>query len=75
MGLALFIIGTLGWHIGMYGMFKKAGIDAWKAFVPFYNTWEIVEKAEIKRFWFWLQLRHSSCLATRWKSDCGRGKL
>lgn len=56
MGLALFIIGTLGWHIGMYGMFKKAGIDAWKAFIPFYNTWEIVQKAEIKRFWFWLQL-------------------
>ncbi len=56
MGLALFIIGTLGWHIGMYGMFKKAGIDAWKAFVPFYNTWEIVQKADIKRFWFWLQL-------------------
>ncbi|MDP3392844.1 signal peptidase I [Sediminibacterium sp.] len=56
MGLALFIIGILGWHIGMYGMFKKAGIDAWKAFIPFYNTWEIVQKAEIKRFWFWLQL-------------------
>jgi signal peptidase I len=56
MGLALFIIGVIGWHIGMYGMFKKAGIDSWKAFVPFYNTWEIVQKSDIKRFWFWLQL-------------------
>jgi signal peptidase I len=56
MGLALFIIGTIGWHIGMYGMFKKAGIDAWKAFIPFYNTWLIVEKCNIKKLWFWLQL-------------------
>lgn len=56
MGLALFIIGIIGWHIGMYGMFKKAGIAEWKAFVPFYNTWEIVQIANIKRFWFWLQL-------------------
>lgn len=55
MGLALLIIGILGWHIGMYGMFKKAGIEAWKAFIPFYNTWEIVQKSDIKRYWFWLQ--------------------
>jgi signal peptidase I len=40
----------------MYGMFKKAGIAEWKAFVPFYNTWEIVQITNIKRFWFWLQL-------------------
>lgn len=56
MGLLLFIIGTIGWHIGMYGMFKKAGIEAWKAFIPFYNTWLIVEKCSIKKLWFWLQL-------------------
>ncbi|HSK11797.1 MAG TPA: hypothetical protein VK907_01225, partial [Phnomibacter sp.] len=34
MGWIIFIIGTVGWHIGMYGMFKKAGIDPWKALVP-----------------------------------------
>ncbi len=56
MGLLLFIIGTIGWHIGMYGMFKKAGIEPWKAFIPFYNTWLIVEKCGIKKHWFWLQL-------------------
>ncbi len=56
MGLVLFIIGTIGWHVGMYGMFKKAGIEPWKALVPFYNTWLIVEKCEIKKLWFWLQL-------------------
>jgi len=56
MGWLLFILGTIGWHIGMYGMFKKAGIDAWKAFIPFYNTWLIVEQCKLKKTWFWLQL-------------------
>lgn len=55
-GWIIFIIGALGWHIGMYGMFKKAGIANWKAFVPFYNTWCMVEKMELKRYWFFLQL-------------------
>ncbi len=56
MGWIIFLIGTIGWHIGMYGMFKKAGIAAWKAFIPFYNTWCIVEKTGLKKFWFLLQL-------------------
>ena len=54
-GWIIFIIGTLGWHIGMYGMFKKAGIEGWKAFVPFYNTWCMVQKMELKKYWFFLQ--------------------
>jgi signal peptidase I len=56
MGLILFIIGVIGWHVGMYGMFKKAGIEPWKAFVPFYNIWLIVQKCNIRRYWFWMQL-------------------
>ena len=55
MGWIIFIIGTIGWHIGMYGMFKKAGIEPWKALIPFYNTWCIVQKCHIKKYWFWLQ--------------------
>lgn len=55
-GWIIFIIGTIGWHIGMYGMFQKARIEpAWKAFIPFYNTWCIVEKIGLRRMWFWLQ--------------------
>ena len=54
-GLIVFIIGALGWHIGMYGMFKKAGMEGWKALVPFYNTWCMVEKMELKKYWFFLQ--------------------
>lgn len=56
MGMLFFVIGFIGWHIGLYGMFKKAGIEPWKALVPFYNTWLIVQKSEIKQYWFWLQL-------------------
>lgn len=37
-------------------MFKKAGIEGWKAFVPFYNTWCMVEKMPLKKYWFFLQL-------------------
>lgn len=55
MGWIIFIIGAIGWHIGMYGMFKKAGIEPWKAFIPFYNTWCLVEKCNINKVWFWLQ--------------------
>ncbi len=54
-GWIIIIVATLGWHIGLYGMFKKAGIEGWKAFIPFYNTWCMVEKMELKRFWFFLQ--------------------
>src|SRR4051812_20209620 len=55
-GWIIFIIGALGWHIGMYGMFVKAGIPGWKALVPFYNTWCIVEKINLKKWWFFFQL-------------------
>jgi signal peptidase I len=56
MGWIYFILLVIGWPAGMYGMFKKAGIAPWKAFIPFYNTWEIVQKCNIKKIWFWLQL-------------------
>jgi signal peptidase I len=55
-GWVIFIIATIGWHIGLYGMFKKAGIEGWKAFVPFYNTWCMVQKMPLKKYWFFLQL-------------------
>ena len=54
-GLLIFLIATIGWHIGLYGMFKKAGIEGWKAFVPFYNTWCMVQKMQLKKYWFFLQ--------------------
>lgn len=56
MGWIIIIVAAIGWHVGMYGMFKKAGIEGWKAFIPFYNTWCMVEKMKLKKYWFFLQL-------------------
>ncbi len=55
-GWVLFILAVLGWHIGLYGMFKKAGIEGWKAFIPLYNTWCMVDKMKLPKYWFFLQL-------------------
>jgi signal peptidase I len=54
-GWIIFIVATIGWHIGIYGMFKKAGIEGWKAFIPFYNTWCMIEKMKLSKGWFFFQ--------------------
>lgn len=54
-GWIIFIVCTIGFHIGLYGMFRKAGIEPWKALIPYYNTWEMVNKMQIKKYWFFLQ--------------------
>jgi len=55
-GLLLFIIASVAVLIGLYGMFKKAEIAPWKALIPLYNTWCMVEKMKLKKIWFFLQL-------------------
>lgn len=40
---------------GLAKLFEKAGIPSWKAWVPFYNTWEIVKVAKIRKHWFFWQ--------------------
>ena len=54
-GLLLFILATIAVLIGLYGMFQKAGITPWKALIPYYNTWCMVDKMELKKIWFFLQ--------------------
>ena len=56
MGWTIFIVATIGFHIGLYKLFEKAGLTPWKALVPFYNTWEMVRIMQMKKIWFWLQL-------------------
>ncbi len=56
MGLIVLVIFIIGWHVGMYGLFKKAGLNPILALIPLYSTWLIVNKCEIKKVWFWLQL-------------------
>lgn len=55
-GLLLFIIASIAALIGLYGMFKKAGMAPWKGLIPLYNTWCMVNKMEISKVWFFLQL-------------------
>jgi signal peptidase I len=56
MGIVLLIIFWLGWHVGIYAMLKKAGVETNKAIIPIYNTWEVVKLCNIPKFWFWIQL-------------------
>ena len=55
-GLLLFIVASIAVLTGLYGMFKKAGITPWKALIPLYNTWYMVDKMKLKKIWFFLQL-------------------
>jgi signal peptidase I len=56
MGFICLIIFWLGWHIGIYSMLKKAGVENTKAMIPIYNTWEVVKLCNIPKIWFWIQL-------------------
>ena len=40
---------------GLARLFVKAGVPGWKAFVPFYNTWIILETAKRPKHWFFWQ--------------------
>ena len=40
---------------GLAKMFQKAGVAQWKAYVPFYNTWEMHRLTGIKKHWFFWQ--------------------
>jgi signal peptidase I len=53
----IYLIGTLLVFLpsfGIAGLFKKAGVASWKAYVPFYNTWIIQELTGRPKHWvFW----------------------
>ena len=55
----IYLIGTLIVFLpafGFYKLFQKAGAPAWKAFVPFYNTWVMQELAQRPKHWVFWQL-------------------
>jgi len=53
----IYLIGTLLVFLpsfGFAGLFKKAGAPAWKAYIPFYNTWIMQQLAQRPKHWvFW----------------------
>ncbi len=55
--LIVYLIGTLIVFLPSFGfakLFAKAGAPAWKAYVPFYNTWVMQELAKRPKHWvFW----------------------
>ena len=55
--LIIYLIGTLYVFLPSFGLaklFVKAGVPAWKAYVPFYNTWIIQKINERPMHWvFW----------------------
>ena len=55
----VYLIGTLLVFLPSFGLaklFPKAGIAAWKAYVPFYNTWEMRKAAQRPTHWVFWQL-------------------
>jgi signal peptidase I len=41
---------------GLAKMFQKAGVEQWKAYVPFYNTWVMQDLAKRPKHWVFWQL-------------------
>lgn len=48
------ILSVIGVHAGLYKLFQKAGIDGWKALVPFYNYYLCVKLIGKPLWWFLL---------------------
>jgi signal peptidase I len=41
---------------GLAKLFQKAGVPAWKAYIPFYNTWVMQDLAKRPKHWVFWQL-------------------
>ena len=58
--MGFFVIATLiGYVIGAFllsRIFIKAGVEQWKAWVPIYNTWVMLELGDQKGYWAVLML-------------------
>lgn len=55
----IYLIGTLIVFLPSFGLaklFQKAGAPAWKAYIPFYNTWVMQELAQRPKHWVFWQL-------------------
>jgi hypothetical protein len=58
MGFVL-ISAVIGYVVGallLSRIFKKAGVEPWKAWVPIYNTWVMLELGDQKGYWAVLML-------------------
>ncbi|MCR4737201.1 MAG: signal peptidase I [Bacteroidales bacterium] len=53
--IVILVIAFVGWQIGLWKIFKKAGLKPWLSVVPFYNIWLWIRKV-IDRPWWWMLL-------------------
>ena len=53
--IIILIISFIGWQVGMWGIFKKAGLKPWLSLIPFYNIWLWI-KVVIGKKWWWMLL-------------------
>ena len=51
MGNIIFLILVLISFIGLYKIFEKAGLPAWKALIPVYNFWEVGKIINRPKWW------------------------
>ena len=45
----LFLVFTI---IGKWKLYEKAGKEGWRALIPFYSSWTLIEISELKWYWF-----------------------
>ena len=53
--IIILVVSFIGWQVGMWGVFKKAGLKPWLSLIPFYNVWLWI-KVVIGRKWWWMLL-------------------
>lgn len=52
LGLIIFILVTAG----LWKIFEKAGVEGWKALIPFYNGYVLITQVAGKQWWYFLLL-------------------
>lgn len=56
MGNIIFLILVLISFIGLYKIFEKAGLPAWKALIPIYNFWLVGELINRPKWWAFIMI-------------------
>lgn len=51
----LLIVAYLGLHIGLWGVFRKAGVNPWLSLIPMFDYWIWLRKV-LSRPWWWMLL-------------------
>lgn len=62
--ITYYILTVIGIHFGLYFLFKKLGIESWKAFVPFLNKIELIKlTGQKKSFLIWFFIPGANIIA------------